>query len=84
MSLSCWIGNQDKPTGPRNAVDNVSGNSCESDCRSKGASSIQARSHTFLEIDNVIIPTVIFLHSAESFKKSCCQLQAKVCAWSTG
>ena len=37
------------------------------------ASSIQARSHT-----------VIFLPSAESFKKGCCQLQAKVCELSTG
>ena len=26
----------------------------------------------------------IVLLSAESFKKGCCQLQAKVCAWSTG
>ena len=28
--------------------------------------------------------TVILLPSAESFKKGCCQLQAKVCARSTG
>ena len=41
-------------------------------------------SHTFMEIDHEIIPTVILLPSAESFKKSCCQLQAKVCAWSAG
>ena len=46
--------------------------------------SIPARSHTFVEIDNEIISTVILLPSAESFKKSCCQLQAKVCARSTG
>ena len=44
------------------------------------ASSIPARSHTFVEIDNEIISTVILLPSAESFKKGCCQLQAKVCA----
>ena len=44
------------------------------------ASSIQARSHTFVEIDHEIISTVILLSSAESFKNSCCQLQAKVCA----
>ena len=48
------------------------------------ASSIPARSHTFVEIDPEIISTVILLPSAESFKKGCCQLQAKVCAQSTG
>ena len=47
-------------------------------------SSIPARSHTFVEIDHEIISTVILLPSAESFKKGCCQLQAKVCARSTG
>ena len=45
---------------------------------------ILARSHTFMEIDHDIIPTVILLPSADSFKKSCCQLQAKVCAQITG
>ena len=48
------------------------------------ASSIPARSHTFVEIDHEIISTVILLPSAESFKKGCCKLQAKVCALSTG
>ena len=48
------------------------------------ASLIPARSHTFVEIDHKIISTVILLPSAESFKKGCCQLQAKVCAQSTG
>ena len=48
------------------------------------ASSIPARSHTFVEIDHEIISTVILLPSAESFKKGCCQLQEKVCARSTG
>ena len=48
------------------------------------ASSIPARSHTFVEIDHEIISTVILLPSAESFKKGCCQLQAKVCAQRTG
>ena len=43
-----------------------------------------ARSHTFVEIHHEIISTVILLPSAESFKKGCCQLQAKVCARSTG
>ena len=47
-------------------------------------SSIQARSHTVMEIDHEIISMVILLPSAESFKKGCCQLQAKVCARSTG
>ena len=47
-------------------------------------SSIPARSHTFVEIDHEIFSTVILLPSAESFKKGCCQLQAKVCAQSTG
>ena len=46
------------------------------------ASSFPARSHTFLEIDHEIISTVILLPAAESFKKG--QLQAKVCARSTG
>ena len=45
---------------------------------------IPARSHTFMEIYHEIISTVILLPSAESFKKGCCQLQAKVCARSTG
>ena len=47
-------------------------------------SSMPARSHTFMEIDHEIISTVIFLSSADSFKKGCCQLQAKVCARNTG
>ena len=33
------------------------------------ASSIPARSHTFVEIDHEIISTVILLPSADSFKK---------------
>ena len=48
------------------------------------ASLISARSHTFVEIDHEIISTVILLPSADSFKKGCCQLQAKVCARITG
>ena len=44
------------------------------------ASSIPARSHTFVEIDHEIISTVILLPSADLFKKVCCQLQTKVCA----
>ena len=48
------------------------------------ASSIPVRSHTFVEIDHEILSTVILLPSADSFKKGCCQLQAKVCARITG
>ena len=48
------------------------------------ARSIRARSHTFVEIDHEIITTVILHSSAESFKKGCYQLQAKVCAQITG
>ena len=47
-------------------------------------SSIPARSLTFVEIDHETISTVILLPSTESFKKGCCQLQAKVCAQTTG
>ena len=48
------------------------------------ASTILARSHTFVEIDHEMISTVILLPSTESFKKGCCQLQTKVCARSIG
>ena len=48
------------------------------------ASSIPARSHTFVEIDHEIISTVILLPSAESFMKGCCQLQAKSTCTITG
>ena len=41
---------------------------------------ITARSHTFMEIDHEINSTVIFLPSAESFKRISYQLLAKVCA----
>ena len=71
-------------SGPRSAVGIVSAYRCKSDFRSRGASSIPALSHTSLEIDHEIISTVILLPSAESFKKGCCQIQAKVCARNTG
>ena len=45
---------------------------------------IPVRSHIFVEIDHEMISTVILLPSADSFKKGCCQLQAKVCARITG
>ena len=47
-------------------------------------SSIPVGSHTFVEIDHEMISTVILLPSADSFKKGCWQLQAKVCAQITG
>ena len=37
-----------------------------------------------LEIDHEIISTGILLPYTESFKKGCCQLQADMCARSTG
>ena len=45
---------------------------------------ILAQYHTFVEIDHEIISMVILLPSTNSFKKGCCQLQAKVSARSTG
>ena len=59
------------------AVGNVSG---KSNCRSRGLEFDPSLVHTFAEIDHEIISKVILLPSAESFKKGCCQLQAKVCA----
>ena len=50
----------------------------------KQDSSITTWSHTFVEIDHEIVSTVILLLSAESFKKGCCHLPAKVCARITG
>ena len=37
-----------------------------------------------LENDHEIFSMVILLPSTTSFKKGCCQLQARVCAWSAG
>ena len=48
------------------------------------ASSIPVWFHTLVEIDHEIISTVSLLLSAESFKRECCQLKAKVCARSIG
>ena len=47
------------------------------------ASSIPTRSHSFVEYHE-IISTVILFPSADSSKKGCCQLHARVCARSTG
>ena len=86
LNISCFKQRAFVFTGPRSAVGNVSGNRCESDCRSRDREFDPSlvQSHTFLEIDHEIISTVILLPSAVSFKKGCCQLQTKVCAQSTG
>ena len=44
------------------------------------SSLIPAGSHTFVEIDQEIISTVILLPSAESFKKGCCQYWLTACS----
>ena len=75
---SCFI-------GPHSAVSNVSLATDSNVIAETGVTSlIPARSHTFMEIGHKIISTVILLPSTESFKKGCCQLQAKVSARSTG
>ena len=71
-------------TGPRSAVGNVSGYRCSLTAYPGVAKSIRVLSHTFVEIDHEIISTFILLPSADSFKKGCCQLQAKICARITG
>ena len=45
---------------------------------------ILAPSRALVEIDHEIISMVILFSSADPFKKGYCQLQAKVCAPSTG
>ena len=52
-----------------------SADSSKFDCRSRVASLIPARSHTFMEIDRAII-SMVSLHLPLI---GCCQLQAKVC-----
>ena len=66
--------------GPRSSVGNVLATDASLTADRGVTSLIPARFHTFVEIDYKIISTVILLPSAESFKKDCCQLQAKVCA----
>ena len=68
----------------RSAVGNVSGYRCESDCRLRGHKFDTFRSNTFVENDHEIVSSVLLLSFAQSFKKGCCQLQAKVYAGSTG
>ena len=62
----------------RSTVGNVSGYRYESDCRSRGHKFDTVRSNTFVEIDHEIVSSVLLLSLAQSFKKGCCQLQAKV------
>ena len=64
----------------RSAVGNVSRYRCESDCRSRGHKFDTVRSNTFMEIDHGKVSSVLLLRLAQSFKKGCCQLQAKVYA----
>ena len=73
-----------KHTGPRSAVGKCLATNVCLTADPGVASSIPAWYHTFVEIDNEIISTVILLPSADLFKKGCCQLQAKVCAQITG
>ena len=72
-----------KRTILRSTAGKVCGNKCESDCRSRGREFDPGLVPSFVEIDYEIISTVTLLPSSESFKKDCCQLQAKVCAGST-
>ena len=71
-------------TAPHSAVGNMFGYRSGLTGDPGVVSLIPTRSHTFVETDHETISKVIRLPSAESFKKGCCQLQAKVCARSTG
>ena len=64
--------------GSCRAVGNVSGYRCVPDCRSRCNELESARYHTFAEMNHEINSMVILLPSTDSFKKGCCQLQAKV------
>ena len=68
---------------PYNKVGNVSGYRCVSDCRSRGRE-FDPGPVPYFRGNHEMISTVILLLSADSFKKGCCQLQAKVCARITG
>ena len=87
LALKLWVGiailNRLKPGRVAQSVTCLATDACLT-ADPGVASSIPARSHTFVEIDHEIISTVILLPSADSFKKGCCQLQAKVCAQITG
>ena len=60
------------------------GNRAKLQVLSKKFMGINGPSNNPLPVDHEIISPVILLPSTESFKKGCCQLQAKVCARSTG
>ena len=81
-SICCIYSNQ-RQTGRRSAVGNVLATDASLTADPGVASSILARSHTFVEIDHEIISTVLLLPSTESFKNGCCQLLAKAYAPST-
>ena len=70
-------------TGPGSVVSNKSDYRCVSDFKSWGGNIDPSP----IPIDNEIISMVILPPpppSADAIKKSCCQLQANVCAQSTG
>ena len=58
--------------GLGSAVSNMSDYRCVSDCRSRGASLIPARSHTFVEIDHEIISMVILQCRMSVTRESMC------------
>ena len=84
FSYNVFVKFHAKKKGPHSAVSNMSANRCESDCRYRDREFDPRPVSYFVEIDREIISMVILLPSTESFKKGCCQLQAKVCARSTG
>ena len=69
---------------PHSAIGIVSDFICASDCRSRGLKVDPGPVPYLMEIDHKMISTVILLPSTDSFKKGCCQLQAKVCTQITG
>ena len=82
--MKIYIEATDVGSGPLSSVGNVSGKKDGSFTADPWvASAIPSRSRTFVQINYETISMVILLPSAESFKKECCQLQAKVCARST-
>ena len=83
MSAKVYIANHDIPGRLAQLVMCLATDACLT-ADPGVASSIPARSHTFVEIDHKIVSMVILLPSADSFKKGCCQLQEKVCAQITG
>ena len=56
---------QTELSGPHSSVGNVSGNRCESDCRSRGREFDPPGPILLVEIDHEMISTVILLPSTE-------------------